>query len=804
MASPWAQLEAWLLFPFVLLVTAAGAGLLAERVCRVRLPGPLVVPLGLCVSIVVLMPIYKVGFTAPVGIAALLVVSVLGLLAHRRSWRAEARRVAGGWTGAVGLAVFGLYMAPAALTGNWTWAGYNFVNDTAFQFILTDWIANHGIPYVEQPRTTTSEVVRVYLLTAYPVGSHAHFGTLAGLVRAPIEVVYQSYLGGLVAIASMALFSLARRAGLPDRRAAVAAVVAAAASLTFAFALQGNIKEIAMLATLVTGVAIGVEAIRAERPLGIAICVSLAFGAQLSVYYAAAVPYVGVVAVLLAIATLLAAPSRAARVRVVVALAAAAVVFGVAALPAVTSVRTSQQVLTGVFASGKPQGEDLAQLVRPLPLIQGAGVWLAGDYRQPVAPRWRAAINLAGILLVLGLGAWAAVTLIRRREPWPLILPVAGVVVYLVLAPRTAPYADAKMLALLSPGVLLFGMLGALKLPRRLAVAAAAVIAALVFGSAAVAYHDVRLAPPDRMEDLADINDRYAGSTDLMLFNEFEEFAKYFLRDARINNPTEAITEAHIELRDRTDFGGRTFDVDLIQLAFVERYPLIVTRRKPTESRPPADYRLDYRNASYEVWRRVRGPRATDAWPLWDDKDADNEPECGRMLEWVATLDPSRTLVAARRPETATFDFAAATDRPSGWRPDRERPGLMLLDSAGSASGEVTVKGGRYRVWLEGSFGRPVELRVDGRPIGDAQAMNTPGGWLPVGTELTLTPGRHRVEVRRGSAGPAPGDGARSSLGGVAFVAPGEPELIPFKIADAGQLCGRQWDWVQAVAPEGS
>jgi hypothetical protein len=228
-ASPWAQLEAWLLFPFVLLVTAAGAGLLAERVCRVRLPGPLVVPLGLCVSIVVLMPIYKVGLTAPVGIAALLVVSVLGLAPHRRTWRDEARRVAGGWGGAVGLAVFGLYMAPAVLTGNWTWGGYNFVNDTAFQFVLTDWIANHGIPYVDQPRTTTSEVARVYLLTAYPVGSHAHLGTVAGIARAPIDVVYQSYLGGLVAIASMALFSLARRAGLSDGRAVVVAVVAAAA-----------------------------------------------------------------------------------------------------------------------------------------------------------------------------------------------------------------------------------------------------------------------------------------------------------------------------------------------------------------------------------------------------------------------------------------------------------------------------------------------------------------------------------------------------------------------------------------------
>ena len=243
-----------------------------------------------------------------------------------------------------------------------------------------------------------------------------------------------------------------------------------------------------------------------------------------------------------------------------------------------------------------------------------------------------------------------------------------------------------------------------------------------------MAYHDVRLAPVDRMEDLADINDRYAGSTDLMLFNEFEEFAKYFLRDARINNPTEAITESHIELRDAADFGGRTFDLDLIQLAYVERFPLIVTRRKPTESRPPADYRLDYRNDSYEVWRRVRGPRATDAWPLGDDK---RRRQRTRVRADAGVGGHARPRAdAGRRAPPRDGDVRLrrrhATGPPRGGR-TASGPGLVLLDSPGSASGEVTVAGGRYRVWLEGSFGRPVELRVDGRAIGDAQGDEHPG-----------------------------------------------------------------------------
>jgi hypothetical protein len=116
----------------------------------------------------------------------------------------------------------------------------------------------------------------------------------------------------------------------------------------------------------------------------------------------------------------------------------------------------------------------------------------------------------------------------------------------------------------------------------------------------------------------------------------------------------------------------------------------------------------------------------------------------------------------------------------------------------------VTVAGGRYQPWVEGSFGRSLELRIDGRPVGAVKGINTPGGWLRAGGEISLGPGRHRVEVRWPSRGLAPGDGARSSLGAVALVAPGEVQLERVAPRDAQRLCERQWDWIDLVAADGT
>jgi hypothetical protein len=803
MGGGWPEIAAWFGLPAVLVVTGVGVGLLVERLCRVELPGPLVAPLGACVGIVLLMPVASVGLGSGPGVAVLGLATLAGLLLHRREWRLHGRRVSGGWAGVAGVAVFGLYLAPAALTGHWTWTGYNFVNDTAFQFLLVDWIRENGIPYQEQARSTTSEVVRAYLASHYPVGSHVHLATLATILRLPGEVVYASYVSGLVGLAGMASAAVVRRAAGSARWAAAAGFVAVSASLTYHYALQGNIKEMAMLMALAAATAAGRELLATSQPLRAAIPFGLCVAACVAVYYAAALPYVAVLGAAVLLAAFLQPEATALRRRLAPAIAVAAGTALVLSVPVLSTLAESFRVLQGTFSSAATAGSNvvLGHLARPLPLSEVGGIWLDGDYRVPVLGTAAQALTAAGLGLVFVLAAVAVATGLRRRESGAVMLLLAGTCTYVAVSPRTSPYADAKMLALLAPAVVLCAMVGAAAISRiaRLpGVVVGAVVGVLVVGSAAFAYHDVRLAPMDRIADLRDLGERYAGSDRLMLFNEFEEYAKYFMRDSVINVPTEAMTESFIELRAGGDFPSRSFDLDEIKLEYVERFPAIVVRRQPTSSRPPANYRLEYRNASYEVWRQTAGDQIVEHLPIQGADSALARPRCRDVRSLARRASRGTVLVAATGPEIATFDFVEQPRRPVDWPDDPIRPGELLLGTPGSSAGAVTVRGGTYGVWLEGTFGRPMHISVNGREVGAAEGVNTPRAWLPAGT-VRLPAGEHTIEVRRPPGNLEPGDGARSSLGAVALVGEGEPQLIRVAPAQAGELCGQPLDWVEIV-----
>lgn len=808
MPSPLAELVAWLALPILLLITSAGVGLLIERVLRVRLPGTLVAPLGACTVVLLLMPGYTIGFGAWPGVVVLVVATALGGWPVRSRLQEEAARLVPRWAGLAALAVFGLYLAPVVLSGGWTWTGYNFVNDTAFQFLLADWVADHGVPYEEQLRSTTSETVRVYLETRYPIGTAVHLATLGAILRAPVEVLYQPYIASLVALSCLGLVTLATRTGLSARWAAATGFVAASSSLTYHYALQGNVKEMAMLLALVTAAAAGRELLTSERPEAMVVCVALPLASSLAVFGAAGAPYAGVLGGVLLVAAVWQARARRLRRRLLSTAAVGLAVVAVAAVPSLTMVSDSFRTLRGTFttASAEAQGETLAHLTRPLPLVQAGGVWLAGDYRNAVDRPAMARVTDAGLVLigVLALGG-LAITL-RRREAAAAALLAAGVLTYLLVAPRTSPYADAKMLAIVSPAIVLCGMLGAAALARRWRVVGAGtatLVGLLVLASAAFAYHDVRLAPRDRIDALAALGERYEGDKRLLLWNEYEEFAKYFMRRAVINQPTEALTEAHLVLNRELGFsGGRSFDLDDIDLAYLQRYPGIVTRIRPNESRPPANYRLEHRNKHYEVWRRQPRPVVAQHLSLFDERahTSVNEADCEGLRELAARAGAGSRFVAAVQPERRTFLPQGAQDRPAGWPDSAERPGQMSLDTPGRASGSLSVAGGSYTAWLEGSFGRPVSLWVDGRRVGSAQGINTPGAWLRAG-RVKLGPGRHAVEVRRAGGSLAPGDGARSTLGALALVADGEPRLLEAERADVGRWCGRPLDWVELIEP---
>ena len=148
--------------------------------------------------------------------------------------------------------------------------------------------------------------------------------------------------------------------------------------------------------------------------------------------------------------------------------------------------------------------------------------------------------------------------------------------------PRASPYAQGKLLAICSP---VRGCWPALarrsarpsvagsRVGGRSARSLAAGLAVAILASDLLAYSYDRVAPTAQMEAIRQTGDHFTGEG-LVLWNEFQEFAKYFARAAKISVPFEALTPQQVELRNPTYFYGHYFDLDEELLSFVEGYPI--------------------------------------------------------------------------------------------------------------------------------------------------------------------------------------------------------------------------------------
>ena len=193
------------------------------------------------------------------------------------------------------------------------------------------------------------------------------------------------------------------------------------------------------------------------------------------------------------------------------------------------------------------------------------------------------------------------------------MIAAAAALVWLVIP--AGLYIEAKFLTILSPAVMLLALVGgwALVSSGRVPEAAVLVLAATVgiFISDGLAYHGVYLAPTKRLDELSTINDRFAGRGPAML-DEFEEYGKHYLRDLPPVVPFDAWTPAAPSLRvPGLPVYARYYDLDVMTLPYVEQFPLLIQRRSPVASRPPANY------------RRVRGS-------LLRGLAAHRQPESGR------------------------------------------------------------------------------------------------------------------------------------------------------------------------------
>ncbi len=818
-----------------------GCGLALEGLLRVRLANALLLPLGLCVALVLVFPGYVAGVDDVLAVALLVAVTLagFGVALARGELRA---RLNPGWAGAAGLAAYVLYMLPVIAYGHWTWSGYDFVGDSAFEMILAHHIKGFGTVLGSIPETSEKEFLKAYLESGYPLGTQSLLGTFSGLTHTRVEVLYQGFISALAAMAAVALATLT--AGLLSaRRAAVVGFVAVAANLTYQYALQGGIKELGLLATVCAAAALAHAALSSrggERepapspggsgppesatgsgppgsatgstvpvpegaigPYAAAVLLAVAAAAALATYNAVAVPYLAGLLVCGAVFVVVVQRVRPS-LHWVGPLLAGGGLAAVLSIPSLLSFQTffsvasSGQGATGVGAT------QFGQLLRALPLSQISGVWLAGEYRLPVVPQPAERLTKLATIVIFALLVPGIVWAWRRRSAGPLLLLGTTALVLAVAMPRVSPYGQGKLLAMAGPAVVLMALVPLALVRGRWAPPALAVGALLCLGVGAsdvLAYGYDRVAPTARMEAVRQVGQRFAGQGPVE-WNEFEEYAKLLADPALISAPFEALTPAQVQLRAPTYFYGHYFDLDQELLSFVERYPIIVTRRSPAASRPPANYRLVYENAYYEGWQRTARPQVLDHLPEQQIDSPSETVACPALESFVAGAPAGSELEVAVAPEVAGFSPLSDPTLSHGWGPDPNQVGAVTTSTPGHTQGTVHVRGGRYVVWVQGDFPRPVQVFVDGRSVGWVSGSNTPEQWLQAAT-VTLAPGAHTLRLYKhpGRAHFGPGEWGIGITGGAALQRQEPERLYTLPVSRWRTLCGSLVDWVELVRP---
>ena len=806
---------AWVLFPAVLVVVAAGLGLALDRIVGRYLPGTLIMPLGMASAIAVARLVTTADATAELALPLLLLLALAGLaLGRERLGDLWAERPALVAAGVVFLAVG----APAYLSLEPTFVGYLQLPDTSHQLAVAAFAPDGGTDWEKLPTSAYSEVLKQYIETEYPIAPQAALGVLAPLGVLDPAWLYHPFLAVLLAMAALSIYTLAGAIASRWLRAAVA-FGGAGSALVYSFALQGSIKEIAALAMIATATAAGADSITSKRPARGLLAVFVPAVAMLGSIGPAAGAYLG--PVLLAVVTVVVVRAiRDERRRELLAGLAAAVAALVLAAPILTGIERAYDLNDRALGSGNTSSaSDIGNLAAPLVTEQAAGIWLSTDYRWEPRDSDVRTIQTWISWLIAALAAVGLVWAIVRRAWGPLLLFLALGPPSLVLFARGTDYADAKVFALLSSLSLVLALTGAAcltGLKRILGYAVAGVVLGLLVVSQALTYHDSHPAPYERYEELRDVNERLA-DTGPTLATEWDEFARYFLRDAEpYAEPTQRHGYRFDEFRDpngRYDPDHRPsqktpYDIDDLSNDYVQSVNSIVLRRSPVMSRPPANFERTYLGDYYEVWERGEG-RVAEHLPLGPNiLEPSAIPRCSEVRDLAESArEMSGVLVAPARPRMPVFLPGEAAPSKT-WIQYVDYPGAVVLDSAGAVGPELTVpEGGEYRVWAEGSFGRPVTVRVNQAAIGEVEyELGNPGQYLPFG-EVTVEPGDQEFRVEQAGGDLRPGNGG--SLAGLRHLGPvvlsppenEEPRVLERDPEDWRSLCGQRLDWIEILVP---
>lgn len=808
-------LQAWVLFPFALVLLAAGWGLLVRRASGAPVPGVLILPLGAATIIVVAGICTSFEFSARAAVPVVALGAAVGLwLGWRDISPARAPAVAA-------LGTFLAFGAPVILSGKATFAGYIRLDDTATWFAFVAQVMTHGRSLAHLPDSTYSLVLHTNLDPGYPLGAFMLPGVGRAFAGLDVAWILQPTLAVCAALVSLPAYALVRR--LVDRPwlAAVCAAIASQSALLYGYSLWGGIKELTAAFLVVLGAAVVTTMLPAHRgsprellPLGIvAAALAGVFGPSGALFV---LPLAGGAAICWTWRARAAGRIRDGLVRSVW----LGVIIAVLAVP-MWLILSKALKAQSHFAGDSGPGS-LGNLIQPLSVWQAGGIWPTGDFRLRVD-----AFPTTPLLVLVGTMALAALWVtVRRREFGLSVYLGIALVGYLgIWLPGGSGWVTGKALAIASPAVPLAALVGAALLFTRQRVVGAAALVLIVGGvtwSNAMAYHDVQLAPRDRLAELEHVNDVIAGKGPTFV-SEYEIYAdRYFLNAGAPVVPAEYRNALLPLLNGDSLIKSAHADLDSFAPQTLLPYRSIVTRRSPVASRPPSMYELKWRGTYYEVWQREAAPtrQVVERLPLGDTNEFPycglstagvSKPFCSIAPAAVAPCPAIRALgqkaarmgghlVAGQRP-VPIVARAEQSQWPGAW--PHLASGSIQAVTPGTLTMQIqTATPGRYELWLGGSFARGFQVSVDGRRVGSVKnELQSLGQYVQL-PDLTLAPGIHKFRLRAGGGSLAPSNGAVAwtTLDAVALVPVSESRLISTTPADAGALCGRSLDWIEIVS----
>lgn len=780
----------WVFAPLVLGLLAAGHGLLLERLSGVRLTGALMLPVGLA-ALIALTGVLTIldstaEFAAPV--AALMAVGGFALGRARRDLRLDRNTLA---PLAVAFGAFVIFAAPSILSGQASIAGYVKLDDSPTWLAMTAYVIEHGLEVDGLAASSYSRTVESWLGGTYPVGAFLPLGVASWLTATDPAAAYQGVISVYAAILALGLYAAARGLAGTPWRAAAAAVVGVQASVFLGYTQWGGIKEAAtaaLLPPLILAAVLVREQLRALVVLGVVA------GGLLGVLGPNGAAWVlPAAAVAFAAMAWCHRPIR----RAAGAVGASVLVVVVASAPALVGVDFVKHTTGGAISSQAEVGN----LVKPLPLLQGAGLWPVGDFRFEPSPYWFA-VTLAVTCAVAALVAAVVALRIRRFEVAALLgVAVAGTVPALVIG---APWIDAKALAIVSPFILLPAAAIVLRPLENgpgplIAVGSALAIAlpAATAWSTLKVIGDVQIAPRERLAEAHGLGKELAGEGPTVVLEPELYTSRYFMRDAEGEGASD-LRFRPVATRDGGQFPHlSTAEIDQMAIADLWVYRAIVRRTSPTTSRPPAGFRTTHDGPLWEAWQRPgEAPPPLARLPLGEGHDPTGVPGCGDTRS-LASTDGATQLAAAQRRPPVIVPLEPESVPPAWRAPDGVRPGG---DGRVSVRAQLPVDG-RWRVWVSGGVLGELEVLVDGRSAGArAHEFGHGAHWLRYDA-LPLEAGAHEVELRYSLGLRAGRSGPPWSIGPVALSIEESPRLLTIPVSRWRELCdGRRFDWIEALA----